>query len=88
MTALLGGYEIQLVGDAETRKERKSHRHFKWYFEQPESPLFAIDRRSALLGMTALLADMKYNWLEMRKHQKSEKVTGILNGNLDRSGVR
>jgi hypothetical protein len=38
--------------------------------------------------MTALLGDMKYNSLEMQKHEKSEKVTGVLNSNLNGSGVK
>jgi hypothetical protein len=29
LTALLGGYEIQLAGDAETRKDRRSHRRWR-----------------------------------------------------------
>jgi hypothetical protein len=45
----------------------------------PSSPLFTVDPRSASLGMTAWLEALKYNWLDMQKHEKSEKVTGSPN---------
>ena len=37
--------------------------------------------------MTALLGGLKYNWLDIQKHLKIEKVTGSRDDNKERATV-